>query len=95
MKRHIIGTVLWLVVVVIDAVIALHGSIVFWLLALSVCLYSVFGRRAELELRMGVGTRKSQRRLYAAVIWQRHSEGAGESQVEEVELEGVRVEERT
>lgn len=73
MKRRIVGVVLWLAVVGTIAVIALRWPVVFWLLALSVCLYLIFGRRAELELRFGVGTRRLQKRLYAAVIWQRHA----------------------
>lgn len=62
--------------------IALRWPLVLWLLGLSVWLYLAFGRRGELELRLGVGTRRLQKRLYAAAIWERHAKTGVEPGVE-------------
>lgn len=93
MKRLIVGSLLWLAVVAVLTVIGLRWPVVFWLLTLSVCLYLIFGRRAAIEFRFGVGTRRSQKRLYAAIVWQRPAKEASGPEVERVECEDLNVEE--
>lgn len=94
MKRVIVGSLLWLAVVAVLTVIGLRWPVAFWLLALSVCLYLIFGRRAAIEFRLGVGTRRSQKRLYAVITWQRPAkEGDDEPEVERGECEDLNVEE--
>lgn len=92
MKRFVIGSALWLAIVAAVWVIVPRWPVVFWLVMLSACLYLVFGRRAEVELRMGVGDGEHERRLYAAVVWRRP--GKGKSEVADPEFDGMKVEDR-
>lgn len=94
MKKLLISTLLWLVVVAIAAVIVLRWPVVFWLLALSVGLYLIFGRRAEIEFRVGVGTQRTERRLYAAINWQRHGMPVREPEIEGANFKDVNREEQ-
>jgi hypothetical protein len=92
MKRFVVGTALWVAIVAAVAVVALHWPVVFWLLMLSACLYLVFGRGANIELRMGVGNGKRERRLYAAVVWRQSAKA--KSEVTDPKLDGMKVEDR-
>lgn len=92
MKKFVIGTSLWLGIVAAVAVVALHWPVVFWLLVLSACLYLVFGHRADIELRMGVGNGERERRLYAAVVWRRPAKV--KSEVADPDFDGMKVEDR-
>lgn len=94
MKRFVVGTVLWLAIVAAVTVVGLRWPVVFWLLVLSACLYLVFGRRADIELRMGVGHCERERRLYAAVVWKRPAKAKSENAVVDSEFNAVKVEER-
>ncbi|HEX5481848.1 MAG TPA: hypothetical protein VFZ08_04405 [Terriglobia bacterium] len=94
MKRFVIGTALWLGIVAVVSMIALHWPAVFWLVVLSACLYLVLGRRANVELRMGVGHCERERRLYAAVVWKRPAKAESENAVVDSEFDPVKVEER-
>lgn len=94
MKKLVIGTLLWLAVVAIAAVIVLHWPVVFWLLALSVGLYLIFGRRAEIEFRVGVGTHRTERRLYAAINWQRRARPVREPEIERANFNDMNGEEQ-
>jgi hypothetical protein len=44
---------------------------VFWLLVLALCLYLLFGRKVELELRVGLGGYGTERKVYGALVWKR------------------------
>jgi hypothetical protein len=94
MKRFVVGTALWLAIVAAVAVIALDWPIVFWLVALSACLYLVLGHRADIELCMDVGRGEGDRRLYAAVVWKRGAKVKSEAAVEDSEFDAVKVEDR-
>lgn len=94
MKRFVVGRVLWLAMVATVTVIGLRWPVAFWLLVLSACLYLVFGRGANIELRMGVGHCEGGRRLYAAVVWKRPATAAGGGAVVDSEFDAVKAEER-
>jgi hypothetical protein len=71
MKHVLVGTLSCLVVVVALLVLASRWATLFWLLMLAICLYLLFGRKVELELRVGLGSDGVERRLYGALIWKR------------------------
>jgi hypothetical protein len=71
MKRVLLGTLSCLVVVVGLLALASRWATLFWLLMLAICLYLLFGRKVELELRVGVGGNGVERRLYGALVWKR------------------------
>ena len=71
MKRVLLGSLSCLVVVVALLALAARWATVFWLLVLAICLYLLFGRKVELELRVGLGGDRLERRVYAAVVWKR------------------------
>jgi len=71
MKRVLLGTLSCLVVVVALVVLASRWAPLFWLLVLALGLYLLFGRKLELELRVGLGADGVERRLYGALIWKR------------------------
>ncbi len=68
MKQALLGTSACLVIVVAVLALASHWSALFWLLALSLSIYLLFGRKFEVEFRVGVGAGK-ERRLYGALTW--------------------------
>ena len=71
MKRLLLGTLSCLVVVVALLALASRWATLFWLLVLAICFYLLFGRKVELELRVGVGGDGVERRVYAALVWKR------------------------
>jgi len=71
MKRVLLGTLLCLVVVVGLLALASRWAAVFWLLVLAISLYLLFGRKVELELRVGLGDDGVEKRVYAALVWKR------------------------
>ena len=71
MKRVLLGTLLCLVIVVALLALASRWATLFWLLVLAMCLYLLFGRKVERELRVGVGGDGVERRVYVALIWKR------------------------
>ena len=71
MRRLLLGTLSCLVVVVGLLALASRWATVFWLLVLAICLYLLFGRMVELELRVGLGGDGLERRVYAALVWKR------------------------
>jgi len=71
MKRVLLGTLSCLVVVVALVVLASRWAPLFWLLVLALCLYLLFGRKVELELRVGLGGDGVERRVYGALVWKR------------------------
>jgi len=71
MRRLLLGTLSCLVVVVGLLALASRWATVFWLLVLAICLYLLFGRKVELELRVGLGGGGLERRIYAALVWKR------------------------
>lgn len=92
MKRFIVVMALGLVFVIVALVIALQWPVVFWLLVLSACLYFAFGRRAEVEFRLGVGGDSSERRFYTAVVWKQAGKTANEAETSG--LDTVKLEDR-
>jgi hypothetical protein len=71
MKRVLVGTLSCLVVVVAVLVLASRWAPLFWVLALALGLYLLVGRKAELEVRVGLGGDGSERRVYGALVWKR------------------------
>ena len=70
MKRIVHGSFLCLVIVISLLALASRWPALFWLLALSVGFYLLFGRKVEVELRFGVGGGE-ERRIYGALVWRR------------------------
>ena len=71
MKRVLLGTLLCLVIVVALLALASRWATLFWLLVLAMSVYLLFGRKVELELRVGLGGDGLERRVYAALVWMR------------------------
>jgi hypothetical protein len=71
MKRLVVGSLSCLVVVVALLALASRWATLFWLLVLGLCLYLLFGRKVELEMRVGLGGDGEERRAYAALVWKR------------------------
>jgi len=78
MKRVLVGTLLCLLIAIALLTLASRSAALFWLLVLSICLYLLFGRKVELEVRLGVGGSGEERRVYGALIWKRRA-GVAES----------------
>jgi hypothetical protein len=88
MKRVLLGTLSCLVVFVGLLALASRWAMLFWLLVLGLCLYLLFGRKVELELRVGGGGDGVERRVYAALVWKRGAAAPeGEEQCEPARLE--------
>jgi hypothetical protein len=88
MKRVLLGSLSCLVVVVALLALASRWAALFRLLVLAICLYLLFGRKVELELRVGVGGDGVERRVYGALVWKR-----GAAALESAELcESARLE---
>jgi hypothetical protein len=73
MKRVLVGTLSCLVVGVAVLVLASRWAPLFWVLALALGLYLLFGRKAELEVRVGLGGDGVERRVYTALVWKRRA----------------------
>lgn len=71
MKRVVLGTLSYLVLVVALLALASRWTALFWLLLVALCLYLLFGRKVDLELRIGVGGDGVERRVYGALVWKR------------------------
>ena len=71
MKCLLVGTLTCLVLVVALLPLASRLATLFWLLVLAICVYLLFGRKVELELRVGVGGEGVERRVYAGLVWKR------------------------
>ena len=92
MKHVLLGTLSCLVVVVALLVLASGWAPLFWLLVLAICLYLLFGRKVELELRVGVGGDGVEKRVYAALVWKRGAaapEGAEQCEPARLEVGGA------
>ncbi len=86
-ERSLLGTFACLVIVMAVVALAAHWPALFWLLVLSVSLYLLFGRKAEVEFRLGVGGAE-ERRLYGTLVWKardRLQERADEAESDEYE----------
>lgn len=77
MKRIVLGTFSCFVVVISLLALASRWPALFWLVVLSVGLYLLFGRKLEVEFRLGIGAGE-ERRVYGALVWKRRA-GAVES----------------
>ena len=92
MKHVLLGTLSCLVVVVALLVLASRWAPLFWLLVLALGLYLLFGRKLELELRVGLGGDGVERRVYAALVWKRGAaapEGAEQCEPARLEVGGA------
>jgi hypothetical protein len=76
-KRIVLGTFSCFVVVISLLALASRWPALFWLVVLSVGLYLLFGRKLEVEFRLGIGAGE-ERRVYGALVWKRRA-GAVES----------------
>ena len=72
MKRALPGTLLCLEILVAFMALGLRWPDLFWLLVVSLCLYLLFGRRAEVEARLGISGGEG-RRVYGALVWRRRA----------------------
>ena len=72
MKRIVLGSFLCLVIVISLLALASRWAGLFWLVVLSIGLYSLFGRKVDVELRFGVGGGE-ERRVYGALVWRRQA----------------------
>ena len=72
MKRIVLGSFLCLVIVISLLALASRWPGLFWLVVLSIGLYLLFGRKVEVELRLGVGGGE-ERRVYGALVWRRQA----------------------
>ena len=70
MKRIVLGSFLCLVIVISLLALASRWPGLFWLVVLSIGLYLLFGRKVEVELRLGIGGGE-ERRVYGALVWRR------------------------
>ena len=77
MKRIVLGTFSCLVIVISLLALASRWPALFWLLVFGVGLYFLFGRKVEVEFRLGIGGGE-ERRVYVALVWRRQA-GAVES----------------
>jgi hypothetical protein len=71
MKRVLLGTLSCLVLVVALLALAARWTTLFWLVLVALCLYLLFGRKVDLELRIGVAADGVERRVYGALVWKR------------------------
>jgi len=76
-KRIVLGTSSCLVIVISLLALASRWAALFWLLVLGAGLYFLFGRKVEVEFRLGIGGGE-ERRVYGALVWKRRA-GAVES----------------
>ena len=78
MKRGLLGMVLSLAILVVTLLVATRWPALFWLRVLCLLLYLAFGRRVEVEFRLGVGDVSGERRVYLALAWKRQKAAAGQ-----------------
>jgi len=71
-KRLLLGTLLCLLILVAVLALASRWPALFWLLALSVSLYLLFGRKFEVDLTLGIRG-VGEKRIYAALVWKRRT----------------------
>ena len=69
MKRAVLGTALLLAILVVTLLVATRWPALFWLAVLALLLYLAFGRRIEVEFRLGVGDVSGERQVYLALAW--------------------------
>lgn len=77
MKRVFLGTLLCLLILIAVLALASRWPALFWLVALSVSLYLLFGRKVEVEFRLGIHG-VEEKRIYGALVWKRRT-GVAES----------------
>ena len=68
MKQVLLGTFLCLLILVAVLALGSRWPALFWLLALSVSLYLLVGRKVEVEFRLGISGAE-ERRIYGALVW--------------------------
>ena len=72
MKRMVLGTFSCFVIVISLLALASRWPALFWLVVLNIGLYLLFGRKVEVEFRLGVGG-SEERRVYGALVWRRQA----------------------
>ena len=68
MKRFLLGAFVSLVIATGFAVLAARWPALFWVLVVGMGFYVLFGRKADVEFRIGVGGAE-ERRLYGTLVW--------------------------
>src|SRR5438046_1150015 len=76
MKRALLGTGLLLATLIVTLLVATRWPALFWLTTLALLLYLAFGRRVEVEFRLGVGDVSGEGRVYLALAWKRQKAAA-------------------
>jgi hypothetical protein len=71
-KRVVLGTLLCLLILIALLVLASRWPALFWLLVITFCLYMLLGRKAEVEVKLGIGG-GDERQIYAALVWKRRA----------------------
>jgi hypothetical protein len=66
-KRILLATFACLVICLAFAMLAARWLALFWLMVVSLGLYLLFGRKANVEFRVGLGGTE-ERRLYGALV---------------------------
>jgi hypothetical protein len=67
-KRFLLGTFACLVIGLGFVMLAGRSPALFWLVVVSIGLYLLFGRKADVKFRIGVGGAE-ERRVYGALVW--------------------------
>ena len=73
MKRAVLGTALLLAILVVTLLVATRWPALFWLAVLALLLYLAFGRRIEVEFRLGLGEISGERQIYLALALKRRT----------------------
>lgn len=92
MKRVLLGTLSCVVILVALVALASRWAALFWLLVLSLSVYVLFGRKVEVEFRLGIGGAE-ERRVYVAFTWKRRvrvTESADAHESARVEVSAAR-----
>lgn len=77
MRRFVLGVFVSLVIAAGFALMAARWPALFWVLMVGMGFYVLFGRKADVEFRIGIGAAE-ERRLYVALVW-RHRDRVLES----------------
>jgi hypothetical protein len=73
-KRFLLGTFACLVIGLGFVMLAGRWPALFWLVVVSIGLYLLFARKADVEFRIGVGGAE-ERRVYGGLAWKHQTSG--------------------
>ena len=68
MKRFLLGTFACLAIGLAFVVLDARWPALFWMMVVSMGLFLLFGRKADVEFRIGLGGGE-ERCLYGALVW--------------------------